>query len=170
MLGSPANYMTYYSCFFLLNQFRLARSCPRHFTDPVPNSFDYLFLFVIKKEEHSACPAHSNSITGSKRQVDIPEESMPKTLKFQPFTKEEALVGIHNVCTHFQLFFFCTVIEHLISLGFMLSLYINSPQGVFPSTTEQFFDLLLSDGSNFMIEYRSSRKDTNIIVSTKVLL
>ncbi|XP_057469741.1 BAG-associated GRAM protein 1-like isoform X2 [Actinidia eriantha] len=87
---------------------------------------------VDKREEHSACPAHSNSITGSKRQVDIPEESMPKTLKFQPFTKEEALVGIHNA--------------------------------VFPSTTEQFFDLLLSDGSNFMIEYRSSRKDTNIVI------
>ncbi|KAI3676847.1 hypothetical protein L1987_86461 [Smallanthus sonchifolius] len=33
---------------------------------------------------------------------------------------------------------------------------------VFASTAEQFFDLLLSDGSNFTNDYRSSRKDTNL--------
>ncbi|KAI8000694.1 BAG-associated GRAM protein 1 [Camellia lanceoleosa] len=34
---------------------------------------------------------------------------------------------------------------------------------VFPSTTEQFFDLLLNDDSNFINEYHSVRKDTNLI-------
>lgn len=33
---------------------------------------------------------------------------------------------------------------------------------VFPCTAEQFFDLLLSDGSNFTHEYRSARKDSNL--------
>ncbi|MFS7988804.1 putative C2 domain, GRAM domain, PH-like domain superfamily, VASt domain, C2 domain superfamily [Helianthus anomalus] len=33
---------------------------------------------------------------------------------------------------------------------------------VFSSTAEQFFDLLLSDGSNFTNDYRTSRKDTNL--------
>ncbi|KAL7619034.1 hypothetical protein Lser_V15G02869 [Lactuca serriola] len=33
---------------------------------------------------------------------------------------------------------------------------------VFPSTAEQFLDLLLSDGSNFTSEYRAARKDTNL--------
>ncbi|KAF5938347.1 hypothetical protein HYC85_022606 [Camellia sinensis] len=35
---------------------------------------------------------------------------------------------------------------------------------VFPSTTEQFFDLLLNDDSNFINEYRSVRKDTNLTI------
>ncbi|KAM0013597.1 putative BAG-associated GRAM protein [Helianthus debilis subsp. tardiflorus] len=33
---------------------------------------------------------------------------------------------------------------------------------IFPTTAEQFYDLLLKDGSNFITEYRSSRKDTNL--------
>ncbi|KVI00339.1 C2 calcium-dependent membrane targeting [Cynara cardunculus var. scolymus] len=33
---------------------------------------------------------------------------------------------------------------------------------VFPRTAEQFFDLLLSDSSNFTSDYRSARKDTNL--------
>ncbi|CAK9179362.1 unnamed protein product [Ilex paraguariensis] len=40
---------------------------------------------------------------------------------------------------------------------------------VFPCTAEQFFDLLLNDGSTFTNEYRSARKDTNLVVSTKIL-
>ncbi|GJS61350.1 hypothetical protein Tco_0656134, partial [Tanacetum coccineum] len=32
----------------------------------------------------------------------------------------------------------------------------------FPCTTEQFFDMLLSDGSSFTSDYRSIRKDTNL--------
>ncbi|XP_058182646.1 BAG-associated GRAM protein 1 isoform X3 [Rhododendron vialii] len=34
--------------------------------------------------------------------------------------------------------------------------------GDFPSTAEQFFDLLFSDGSNFTNEFHSVRKDTNV--------
>ncbi|KAK8703518.1 hypothetical protein V6N13_047174 [Hibiscus sabdariffa] len=35
---------------------------------------------------------------------------------------------------------------------------------VFPCTAEQFFDLLLSDDSSFTNEYRSVRKDTNLVM------
>ncbi|XAR71072.1 hypothetical protein NMG60_11028169 [Bertholletia excelsa] len=83
-----------------------------------------------KEKEQSALRAHSSSVRGSKRRGKIPEESVPKTVKFQPFVKEEVLVSIHN--------------------------------DVFPSTAEQYFDFLLSDGSGFTDEYRSVRKDTNL--------
>ncbi|THG09111.1 hypothetical protein TEA_014891 [Camellia sinensis var. sinensis] len=86
---------------------------------------------VIEKEQ-SALRAQSSSIRSSKSQAKIAEESVPKTVKFQPFIKEEALVSIHN--------------------------------DVFLSTAEQFFDLLLNDDSNFINEYRSVRKDTNLTV------
>ncbi|KAJ9558718.1 hypothetical protein OSB04_013332 [Centaurea solstitialis] len=33
---------------------------------------------------------------------------------------------------------------------------------VFPATAEQFFDMLLSDSSNFTSDYRSARKDSNV--------
>ncbi|KAF2321930.1 hypothetical protein GH714_004629 [Hevea brasiliensis] len=36
--------------------------------------------------------------------------------------------------------------------------------GVFPCTAEQFFIILLNDDSKFTNEYRSTRKDTNLIV------
>ncbi|KAL0377012.1 UNVERIFIED_CONTAM: BAG-associated GRAM protein 1 [Sesamum calycinum] len=35
---------------------------------------------------------------------------------------------------------------------------------VFPCTVEQFFKLLLDDGSTFINEYRSVRKDTNLVI------
>ncbi|KAK4566382.1 hypothetical protein RGQ29_002580 [Quercus rubra] len=35
---------------------------------------------------------------------------------------------------------------------------------VFPCTAEQFFNILLNDGSNFTNEYRSARKDTNLVM------
>ncbi|KAI5351378.1 PREDICTED: BAG-associated GRAM 1 [Prunus dulcis] len=35
---------------------------------------------------------------------------------------------------------------------------------VFPCTAEKFFNLLLSDGSNYLHEYRSARKDTNLVI------
>ncbi|XP_023875484.1 BAG-associated GRAM protein 1 isoform X4 [Quercus suber] len=35
---------------------------------------------------------------------------------------------------------------------------------VFPCTAEQFFNILLNDGSNFTNEYRSVRKDTNLVM------
>lgn len=34
----------------------------------------------------------------------------------------------------------------------------------FPCTAEQFFDFMLKDGSNFINDYRSVRKDTNLII------
>uniref|UniRef100_A0A5B7ALF4 C2 and GRAM domain-containing protein n=1 Tax=Davidia involucrata TaxID=16924 RepID=A0A5B7ALF4_DAVIN len=93
----------------------------------------HAMLEAEKKEKaQSALRAHSSSIRGGKRQVKVPEESVPKTGKFQPFIKEEVLVGIYN--------------------------------DIFPSTTEQFFDLLLNDDSNFTSEYRSARKDANLIM------
>ncbi|XP_028118125.1 BAG-associated GRAM protein 1-like [Camellia sinensis] len=86
-----------------------------------------------KEKEQSALRAQSSSVRSSKSQAKITEESVPKTVKFQPFIQEEALVSTHN--------------------------------DVFPSTAEQFFDLLLNDDSNFINEYRSVRKDTNLTFS-----
>ncbi|XP_059655176.1 BAG-associated GRAM protein 1 isoform X1 [Cornus florida] len=83
-----------------------------------------------KENEQSALRAHSSSVRGGKRQVKVPEETTPKTGKFQPFIKEEVVNGIYN--------------------------------DVFPSTAEQFFELLLNDDSNFTNEYRSVRKDANL--------
>ncbi|CAL5439892.1 unnamed protein product [Camellia sinensis] len=77
------------------------------------------------EKEQSALCAQSSSVRSNKSQAKITEESMPKTVKFQPFIQEEALVSIHN----------------------------------------QFFDLLLNDDSNFINEYRSVRKDTNLTIS-----
>ncbi|KAE9452812.1 hypothetical protein C3L33_15285, partial [Rhododendron williamsianum] len=85
-----------------------------------------------KEKEQSALRAHSSSVRGSKRQVKTPEESVPKAVKFQPFIREEVLVGIYH--------------------------------DVFPSTAEQFFALLLNDGSTFINEYRAVRKDTNLSI------
>lgn len=76
-----------------------------------------------KEREQSALRAQSSP-------ANIPQESIPKTVQFQPFIKDDVLVVIHN--------------------------------GDFPITAEQFFDLVLSDGSNFTIEFRSVRKDTNV--------
>ncbi|KAF5962146.1 hypothetical protein HYC85_003355 [Camellia sinensis] len=86
----------------------------------------------FREKEQSALRAQSSSVRSSKSQAKITEESVPKTVKFQPFIQEEALVSIHN--------------------------------DVFPTTTEQFFDLLLNDDSNFINEYRSVRKDTNLTI------
>ncbi|THG21049.1 hypothetical protein TEA_020534 [Camellia sinensis var. sinensis] len=74
----------------------------------------------------------SSSVRSSKSQAKITKESVPKTVKFQPFIQEEALVSIHN--------------------------------DVFPSIAEQFFDLVLNNDSNFINEYRSVRKDTNLTI------
>ncbi|KAK3003230.1 hypothetical protein RJ639_020085 [Escallonia herrerae] len=49
-----------------------------------------------KEKQQSALRAHSSSIRGSRRHHNIPEESVPASGKFQPFIKEEVLVGIHN--------------------------------------------------------------------------
>ncbi|KAG6503815.1 hypothetical protein ZIOFF_036139 [Zingiber officinale] len=50
-----------------------------------------------KKEwAQSALRAHSSSIRGSPRHINIPKESVVETGKFQTFIKEEVLVGILN--------------------------------------------------------------------------
>lgn len=85
-----------------------------------------------KEREKSALHEHISPSRGSRRHANNPQESIPKTVQFQPFIKDDVLTVIHN--------------------------------GVFPSTAEQFFDLVLSDGSNFTIEFRSSRNDTNVKV------
>ena len=123
-----------------------------------------MICFIVKQEkEQSALRAHSSSVRGSKRRAKIPEESVRKTLKFQPFVKEEVLVAIYNVC-----------IIPLSGGIYFLLFYVNIfpiifPQDVFPSTAEQFFDLLLNDGSRYINEYRAVRKDTNLTVSIKIL-
>ena len=38
-------------------------------------------------------------------------------------------------------------------------------QGVYPTTAELFFKLLLNDDSNFTNEYRAARKDAHLSVS-----
>ncbi|KAF5942725.1 hypothetical protein HYC85_020367 [Camellia sinensis] len=61
------------------------------------NFFDCSILTVIQEKEQSALHAQSSSVRSSKSQAKITEESVPKTVKFQPFIKEEALVSIHNI-------------------------------------------------------------------------
>ncbi|CAL5362578.1 unnamed protein product [Camellia sinensis] len=55
-----------------------------------------LVLGVLGEKEQSALRAQSNPVRSSKSQAKITEESVPKTVKFQPFIQEEALVSIHN--------------------------------------------------------------------------
>lgn len=43
-------------------------------------------------------------------------------------------------------------------------------QDVFPSKPEQFFNLLFKDDSKFTSEYRSVRKDSNLLVSFSGLI
>ncbi|XP_054811702.1 BAG-associated GRAM protein 1 isoform X2 [Prosopis cineraria] len=85
-----------------------------------------------KENAESELRAHSSSVRGNKTPDKVPEGSIGKTGKSQPFVKEEALVGIYN--------------------------------DVFPSKAEQFFNLLFDNDSKFTSEYRSVRKDTNLVV------
>ncbi|XP_026660684.2 BAG-associated GRAM protein 1-like isoform X3 [Phoenix dactylifera] len=89
-------------------------------------------MLEAEKQEwaQSALRAHSSSVRGSRKQVEILEDNIVKTGKFQAFIKEEVLVGIFN--------------------------------DNFPCTAEQFFNVLLSNDSKFIEEYRSARKDTNL--------
>lgn len=125
-LGSPDGRVRYmFASFWNRNHaLRALQRAAKHFHTMVEDE--------KKEKEQSALRAQSSSVRSSKSQAKITEESVPKTLKFQPFVKEEALVSIHN--------------------------------DVFPSTAEQFFDLLLNDDSNFINEYRSVRKDTNLTI------
>lgn len=125
-LGSPDGRVRYmFASFWNRNHaLRALQRAAKHFHTMVEDE--------KKEKEQSALRAQSSSVRSSKSQARITEESVPKTVKFQPFVKEEALVSIHN--------------------------------DVFPSTAEQFFDLLLNDDSNFINEYRSVRKDTNLTI------
>ncbi|XP_057514504.1 BAG-associated GRAM protein 1-like isoform X1 [Actinidia eriantha] len=125
-LGSPDGRVRYMFASFW-NRNHALRALQR-----AVNNFHAMVEAEKKEKEQSALRAHSSSVRGSKRRAKIPEESVPKTLKFQPFIKEEVLVSIYN--------------------------------DVFPSTAEQFFDLLLNDGSSYINEYRAVRKDTNLTI------
>ncbi|PSS32810.1 BAG-associated GRAM protein [Actinidia chinensis var. chinensis] len=125
-LGSPDGRVRYKFASFW-NRNHALRALQR-----AANNFHAMVEAEKKEKEQSALRAHSSSTRGSKRRANIPEESVPKTLKFQPFVKEEVLVAIYN--------------------------------DVFPSTAEQFFDLLLNDGSLYINEYRAVRKDTNLTI------
>lgn len=41
--------------------------------------------------------SQSSSVRGSRRQIKTPDDDIPEPEKFQPFVKEEVLVGIVNV-------------------------------------------------------------------------
>ncbi|KAH7857755.1 hypothetical protein Vadar_019815 [Vaccinium darrowii] len=125
-LGSPDGRVRYKFASFW-NRNHALRALQR-----AANNFHAMVEAEKKEKEQSDLRAHSSSIGGSKRKVKIPEESVPKAVKFQPFIREEVLVSIYR--------------------------------DVFPSTAEQFFELLLKDGSNFVNEYRAIRKDTNLSI------
>ncbi|XP_057417518.1 BAG-associated GRAM protein 1 isoform X2 [Lotus japonicus] len=125
-LGSPDGRVRYkFASFWNRNHaFRNLQRAAKNFHE---------MLEAEKKENaESELRAHSSSVKRSKIPDRVPQASLPKTGKHQPFTKEEALVGIYN--------------------------------DVFPCTAEQFFNLLLNDGSKFTGKYRSVRKDTNLVM------
>lgn len=53
----------------------------------------YSWLFDLETQER----AHSSSVRDSGRQIEVPNESVVETGKFQAFINEEVLVGIVNV-------------------------------------------------------------------------
>ena len=55
-------------------------------------------ILVIQENAESELRAHSSSVRRSDIMDKVPETSMPKAGKLQTFIKEEALVGIYNVC------------------------------------------------------------------------
>ncbi|KAJ4956034.1 hypothetical protein NE237_012817 [Protea cynaroides] len=122
-LGSPDGRVRYkFASFWNRNQvFRALQRAAKNFHSIIEAE--------RKEKEQSALRANSSSIRG-RRQEKIPEDNAPKAGNFQPFIKEEVLVGIYN--------------------------------DVFPCSAEQFFNVFMSDDSNFLHEYRSARKDTNL--------
>lgn len=51
---------------------------------------------------------------------------------------------------------------HIYSIFFIVHIHV---QDVFPCTAEQFFKLLLDDDSTYTNEFRTVRKDSNLVVS-----
>lgn len=94
--------------------------------------FHELIEVEKKENEESVLRAYSSLVRGGKRMTKIPEVSVPKAKKFQPFIKEEVLASIHS--------------------------------DDFPCTAEQFFEMMLKDGPDLINEFRSLRKDTNLII------
>ncbi|XP_061373438.1 BAG-associated GRAM protein 1 [Gastrolobium bilobum] len=89
-LGSPDGRVRYkFASFWNRNHaFRNLQRAAKNFHE---------MLEAEKKENaESELRAHSSSVRGSKILEKVPQESMPKTGKLQPFIKEEALVGIYN--------------------------------------------------------------------------
>ncbi|GJW52673.1 hypothetical protein Tco_0096758 [Tanacetum coccineum] len=93
-----------------------------------------------KEQQHSELRASSSSLK-HKKQAKVLEESVPK--KDQKFVQEDVLTGISI-------------------LGQTQNTGNPKQKDGFLCTTEQFFDMLLSDGSSFTSDYRSIRKDTNL--------
>ncbi|CAL0313520.1 unnamed protein product [Lupinus luteus] len=60
------------------------------------NNFHEILEVEKKENTESELHAHSSSAQGGKILDKVPEESIPKTGKLQPFIKAEALVGIYN--------------------------------------------------------------------------
>lgn len=118
--------------------------------------------------EQSALRAHSSSVKGCKKMEINQEESVTKIQKYQPFIKE-VLSSVYNVSKSYLL--------HIMYAGYLILLFwtrtpfskiydtLEICKDVLTCTAEQFFDLLLADGSNFTNEYRAAGKDFNINVS-----
>ncbi|XP_019423973.1 PREDICTED: BAG-associated GRAM protein 1-like isoform X2 [Lupinus angustifolius] len=60
------------------------------------NNFHEMLEVEKKENAESELHAHSSSVRGGKILDKVPEESIPKAGKLQPFIKAEALVGIYN--------------------------------------------------------------------------
>lgn len=119
----------------------------------------------FQEKAESALRAHSSSVRVSGSKEKTTADHLPKNRTFQAFIKEEVLATIHSVrITSYPL----DLENHypimsIVSVAFSL-------QGVFPSTAEQFFTTLLSDGSSYTSAFVSRRKDTNLVVSKMLTL
>ncbi|KAJ1396484.1 VASt domain, partial [Sesbania bispinosa] len=100
-LGSPDGRVRYKFASFW-NRNHALRNLQR-----TANNFHKMLESEKKESAESELRAHSSSVRRSDILDKVPEASMPKTGKLQPFIKEEALVGIYNdvfPCTAEQFF------------------------------------------------------------------
>ncbi|RZC03901.1 BAG-associated GRAM protein 1 isoform B [Glycine soja] len=77
------------------------------------------FHEILEAGKENAEPelrALSDSARGSKALDKALEESMPKTGKLQPFIKEEALVGMNDVCIFFSFYLVCLTITLIVCI------------------------------------------------------
>jgi len=73
-------------------------------------------LIIIQENAEPELRALSDSARGSKALDKALEESMPKTEKLQPFIKEEALVGMNDVCIFFSFYLVCLTITLIVCI------------------------------------------------------